>query len=155
MNKRFESSPVDQARIEGNIPPETLEAIRGLYYYLDTNDVDRLYEAIHEDWEDMTLPEGRPPGPEGLIEGVNGFHTAMSDLKVTMHQVTGGDKLVAIRMTVSGTQDGPLLDIPPQNQPFSFDGYAFHEVVDGRIKRSWHQESFGTSLAAYREKFLK
>ena len=86
-------------------------------------------------------------GPDGDLNGVDevramitGYLTAFPDVQATIEDlVTSGDEVVA-RVTVRGTNTGPLGDIPPSGKPIEMTIMQFMRIEDGRIAEEW--ESF-------------
>lgn len=76
-------------------------------------------------------------GPDGLRELVEGYHAAISDLKVTIdHQFTQGDH-VASRYRITGTHTGDLMGTPATGRPVEFSGVTISRCEGGRIVEEW------------------
>jgi steroid delta-isomerase-like uncharacterized protein len=64
------------------------------------------------------------------IRDIGPTHYAIDDI------MAEGDK-VAVRMTVSGTQTGPIRDIPPTGKSFSVDYVHWFRLADGKVAELW------------------
>jgi predicted ester cyclase len=52
--------------------------------------------------------------------------------------IAEGDKVVA-RMPFTGTQSGPVLDLPPSGRPVRVSEIVIFRVVDGKIVEAWEE----------------
>ncbi len=55
--------------------------------------------------------------------------------------LVAGDK-VAVRSTGRGTQQGPLLGIPPTGRQVEFMAIDIHRLANGQIAETWHIEDY-------------
>ena len=67
--------------IPTTIRDEELNAARAFYNFWNTDDAAFLKRAIADDFNDHTLPPGRPQGPEGPVFASHTFRGAVPDLK--------------------------------------------------------------------------
>lgn len=77
-------------------------------------------------------------GPEELKKAFSIFCTAFPDLEYTVEDVTAeGDKVVR-RDRVTGTHDGPLMEvIEPTGQEVELEGIGIYRIEDGQLAESW------------------
>ena len=75
--------------------------------------------------------------------GIDGFKHVIEwirDIGPTHYDIDDiiaeGEK-VAVRMTVSGTQTGPIRDIPATGKSFSVDYVHWFRMVDGKVAELW------------------
>ena len=97
--------------------------------------VDELY-APDFVWHVVDIGED-VVGAAAFKELVTGFRTAFPDFHVTFDEVlAAGDKTV-IRWTMTGTNKGPLQELPPTGQPVRLQGVAISRAVDGKTAEVW------------------
>jgi len=84
-----------------------------------------------------------PVVPEGIvgIEVLKAFvknnATVFPDLNVTIEEMfLKGDKIVP-RFTITGTNAGPLGELPPTGKKMSISGIGISRVVNGKIAEEW------------------
>ena len=84
-----------------------------------------------------------PVVPEGIvgIEVLKAFvknnATVFPDLNVTIEEMfVKGDKIVS-RFTITGTNAGPLGELPPTDKKMSISGIGISRVVNGKIAEEW------------------
>ena len=78
-------------------------------------------------------------GAEGVIAMMSQFPPAFSDLHYTIDFVVVQDDLVVERYTATGTQDGPLGDIPPSGRAATWTGINIFRLECGRITEVWSE----------------
>jgi steroid delta-isomerase-like uncharacterized protein len=116
---------------------ETNKAIvRRLFEELMKGNVSVANELIVTDYAQHSvfhIPNGR----EGFKQFFLAFAMAVPDAQFVIEDVIAeGDKVVT-RLTVTGTQTGPLQGIPPTGKKFSMKGIDIFRVVDGKIVEHW------------------
>jgi steroid delta-isomerase-like uncharacterized protein len=62
---------------------------------------------------------------------------AMPDLLVTTEALVAEADKVAVRWTVTGTQQGELLGIPASGKAVQFKGITIYRLADGKVVESW------------------
>ena len=82
-----------------------------------------------------------PSGPIQGLEGYKQFHTtyrtAFPDIHFTIEdQIAEGD-LVATRWTGTGTQQGPLMGIPPSDKRVTITGMTINRFASGKATEGW------------------
>jgi C-1 hydroxylase len=96
---------------------------------------DMLDEIVTPDFVGHDLP---PPGNRDvLIAFRRASMRACPDQRVEILDVLADDSRVAARWRAEQTHTGPFRDIAPTGIRFSFDGYEFVRVRDGRIAERW------------------
>lgn len=82
-------------------------------------------------------PPGTPGGIEGAKQLFGMFLTAFPDLHVMVEDmIAEGDKIVS-RITMSGTQQGVFMDIPPTGKQFSITSIEISRIAGGKIVEHW------------------
>jgi SnoaL-like polyketide cyclase len=69
------------------------------------------------------------------------FYAAFSDLKHTLHEMAAEDDLVSVRLTISGTHDGPFQTpqgtLPASGRPMTIEALNMFKFADGRPIEQW------------------
>ncbi len=92
--------------------------------------VDEIYATDYV-LNNPAVPEIR--GPEALRQLVTQYRAAIPDLHYTVQdQIAEGDK-VAVRWTVSGTQQGEMMGIPPTGKHVSVAGMSMVRIAAGKV----------------------
>jgi len=64
-------------------------------------------------------------------------HTAFPDFHVEVHGMLAEGDEVAARWTVTGTQQGEFMGIPPTGRQITVTGMHIHRLVDAKIVEAW------------------
>lgn len=76
-------------------------------------------------------------GRETWQQGYELVKRAFPDLEIHVDDlVAAGDK-VALRLTLSGTQQGEFQGIPATRRTISYASYEFYRVADGLVAEEW------------------
>ena len=98
-----------------------------------------LDEVFDPNLVDHFAPPGKPGGLEGAKQTLGMFLTAFPDLHFTVEDlIAEGDEVVA-RVTMSGTQHGAFMGIPPTGKHVTLSGTEIFRIADGRIVEQWAQ----------------
>ena len=77
---------------------------------------------------------GRPPMDlDGANQFVGGFYSGIPDLSHGVDEMTAEDDIVATKLTVRGTQTGPLMGMPASGKPFEIWAMTRMVVKDGKV----------------------
>ena len=72
-----------------------------------------------------------------MFSGGTGYLTAFPTMELSIdEQVAEGDSVVT-RVTISGTFDGPMGDIPPTGKSATIQVTTMSHIRDGRIVEEW------------------
>lgn len=109
-------------------------SVRACFENASNGNFDALDDIVSEDY--VLHPE-EVRGADGLKQMVQGYHEALSGLRVTIdQQFTEGD-YVATRYRISGTHDGDLMGTPPTGRDVEFSGITISRCEGGRIVEEW------------------
>lgn len=82
-------------------------------------------------------PDQNLNGPEALKGLLAAYRIAFPDLHVRIDElVNGGDKVV-ISITLTGTHEGDLMEIPSTGKPVKIHGMILSHFEDGKIIKEW------------------
>ncbi|GHH75903.1 hypothetical protein GCM10018793_20570 [Streptomyces sulfonofaciens] len=128
------------------MPTDNEIAARRFYQALATGDTALVDEALAADWE--AVPALRTgPGADGWKKSIDHLRSVFSGLTVTIEHVVASGDMVAVRAVGRGVHVGELLGVEGTGREVEFRASDFHQVVDGRIVRTWHLEDhFGIAV---------
>lgn len=79
-------------------------------------------------------------GVEAHKERVRSYREAMSDFHVTLEDLIASEDKVVTRWSVSGTNDGQLMGMPPTNRRVNITGISIDRFDEsGRIAETWDE----------------
>jgi len=120
---------------------ENKEIVRRYQEIYNSNDLDALSEVLSENLLTPKIMPGIPTGIEGakaahriMLAGFSDYQTAIDDL------FAEGDK-VAARITMSGTNTGSFMGIPPTGKYVSFIGIYVARLANGKILEHWGERT--------------
>ena len=124
---------------------ENKNIVRRYQEVYNSNHLDELAEVMAFDVLTPKIMPGIPTGMEGakaahriMLAGFPDYQTTIDDL------FAEGDK-VAARITMSGTNTGSFMGIPPTGKYVSFTGIYIARLANGKIVEHWGEED-GVSL---------
>ena len=124
---------------------ENKNIVRRYQEIYTSNDLDALSEVVSENLLTPKIMPGISTGIEGakaahriMLAGFPDYQTIIDDL------FAEGDK-VAARITMSGTNTGSFMGIPPTGKYVSFTGIYIARLANGKIVEHWGEED-GVSL---------
>ncbi|MFD1515417.1 ester cyclase [Halomarina rubra] len=101
-------------------------------------DADYIDEVFAPDFVEHNPAIGEIHGPEGFREYVfEPFRRGFSDLRVAVEDVVAEGDRVVLRVTISGTHDGPFMGIEPTGKPLTASGFALHRLAGGKVAERW------------------
>jgi len=74
---------------------------------------------------------------DDFIALMKSFEGSVPDAHIAINQILAEGDRVAVHATYSGTQTGPMGDLPPTGRSFASDYLAILRVADGRIAEIW------------------
>lgn len=87
--------------------------------------------------EHQNFGPGHAPGAEGVKAVITSLRRGFSDFHLEIEDISvDGDK-VWLRMTGSGTNDGPFMGNPPTSRTMRTDVFDVLRVRDGKIVEHW------------------
>ncbi|MEV0351124.1 ester cyclase [Nonomuraea sp. NPDC050680] len=116
-------------------------AVRRFYEALSTGDTALVDQALAADWEAVP-PMRAGGGPQGWKASIAHLRGVFSDLFIEIEDVVVNGDMVAVRALNRAKQTGELLGVEGTGREVEFRAADFHQVVDGRIVRTWHLEDY-------------
>lgn len=84
-------------------------------------------------------PLGEPRGLEALKEYEAPIHEALPEFEVTFEDLLAEGDRVAMRLTITGTHEGPMMGTEPTGKLVEFSNMIFHRMESGKIAERWVQ----------------
>jgi predicted ester cyclase len=125
----------------------SIDELIGTFYEAFSGQPELLDAVLAEDWDDIPLGPGQEPGRAGAKILIEGFGNAFSDPRFVVEEIIDargddGNGMVGVRGTVHGVYTGGLFGIAPTGRPTEVRTHDFHQIVDGRIVRTYHMEDW-------------
>jgi steroid delta-isomerase-like uncharacterized protein len=76
-------------------------------------------------------------GPASHRAWVDMIRAAMPDLRYTVEDVVAGPEKVAARVTLAGTNSGPMAGQPPTGKRATAEQIFMFHLADGQIQQEW------------------
>ena len=90
------------------------------------------------------------PHKQAVERMYRGFHAATSDLRLDIHETFGEGERLAVRYTVTGTQTGELMGVPPTGREISMTGITIMHFEHGRVVERWDSDDSAEVLSRLR-----
>jgi steroid delta-isomerase-like uncharacterized protein len=95
-------------------------------------------ELLHDDFrEHAVLPPGMSDDKKGALIFFEQWFAAVPDLKASIDDLIASDDKVFIRSSVSGTQTGEFMGIPPTGKSFSIGSMDIVRIQDDQAIEHW------------------
>jgi len=104
---------------------------------LNAGDFSVADELVAPDFINHEAPPGRDRGPESMRGLAGMLRTAFPDLRFTIEELVAEGDMVAGRLTMSGTHEGPLMGMPPTGRPVRQDHMHFVRFEGGKAVEHW------------------
>lgn len=117
-------------------PPQQQIVRRLIEQVLNGRDYSVLPALLHDDYVYRT-PGEELVGAEALRGLFSMYHAAFPDLHLRIDDMFGEADRVATAFTLTGTNDGELMGMPPTGRRVSVHGIIHSRVRKGRIAEEW------------------
>jgi predicted ester cyclase len=112
-----------------------------------------FHEIVAPDFVNRTAAPGLSPGPDGMIQMINGIlRAALPDLDVEIHEQVAERDLVTTRKTLRGTHRGALFGIPPTGRLIAIEVMDMVRIRDGKYAEHWGINTLQAVLAQLRQR---
>ena len=119
---------------------ENKKIVRRYQEIYNSNDLETLGEVVSQD---LLTPKIMPGIPTG-IEGAKAAHRIMlagfPDYQTIIDDLIAEDEKVVARITMSGTNTGSFMGMPPTGKHVSFTGIYVARMANGKIVEHWGEE---------------
>jgi predicted ester cyclase len=110
---------------------------RGYEELLNRGNLSVADELIAPEFINHEAPPGKDRGPESMRWLATMLRTAFPDLHFAIEELVAEGDTVAGRLTMSGTQEGPLMGTPPTGRAVRQDHMHFVRFRDGKAVEHW------------------
>ena len=115
-------------------------AARRYAAFWNTGDPAYAKAALSPNFNDPTLPAGRPQGTAGPLQASLAFRAAVPDLSAEItHLVVAGDR-AAVHLRLKGHFTGRFGDVAGKGQVIDFQAFDLYRIERGQIAENWHLE---------------
>lgn len=115
-------------------------AARRYAAFWNTGDPAYAKAALAPDFNDPTLPAGRPQGTAGPLQASLMFRAAVPDLSAEISDmVVAGDRVV-VHLRLRGHFTGRFGDVVGKGQVIDFRAFDLYRIHAGQIAENWHLE---------------
>ena len=116
-------------------------------------DVQAQQQLIAPGYTGYWLIDGMPvrQGPASHLAWVNMIRGAMPDLRYAIEDIVAGPEKVAARVTLAGTNSGPMAGQPPTGRRTTAEQIFIFHLANGQIQQEWvsfDRDSFTRQLQA-------
>jgi steroid delta-isomerase-like uncharacterized protein len=94
-------------------------------------------ELVSADFVNHEAPPGRDRGPESMRGLATMLRTAFPDLRFAIEELVAERDMVAGRLTMSGTHEGPLMGMPATGRSVRQEHMHFVRFRNGKAVEHW------------------
>lgn len=123
-------------------PAQNVAVAMDFYKAYQTGDVALLRKALAPDFLSVPTAPGTKPGIEGAITVLERTRSSFSDIKMTQEDIIASGNKVVVRSTIRANHSGVLMGVPATGKPITFTAIDIHDVCDGKIISSHHEEGW-------------
>jgi steroid delta-isomerase-like uncharacterized protein len=138
-----------QAKAHGVVQPMTVfveagptkdnaATMRRAYELISDGDIDGFGALVADGFVDHDEVPGVAPTKQGVMELFRGYRETFPDLRMDVQDIIAGGDTTVARVTVSGTQDGEFMGMPPSGRRVEvalIDIMKFDD--DGLVSEHW------------------
>jgi predicted ester cyclase len=104
---------------------------------LNRGDLSVAEELVAPDFVNHEAPPSRDRGPESMRGLATMLRTAFPDLRFEIEELIAEGDVVAGRLTMNGTHEGPLMGTPPTGRSVRQDHMHFVRFEGGKAVEHW------------------
>ena len=90
--------------------------MRRSYELISHGDIDGFGRLVAAGFIEHEVTPGLPPTKEGVLELFRGYLAAFPDLRMHVDEIIASGDTTVARVTVTGTQDGEFMGMPPSGR---------------------------------------
>jgi predicted ester cyclase len=87
--------------------------------------------------ENEEMPPGMEPNREGVKQLFRMFRSAFPDLHFQVDELIAADDKIVARISVSGTNEGSFMKMPPTGNKISYKLIDIFRLVNGKVVEHW------------------
>jgi steroid delta-isomerase-like uncharacterized protein len=107
------------------------------YDQVNAGNLGVIDELVADDFVEHEEFPGISPDKEGVRQFFTMFRTAFPDMHMEAHEVLADGDLLCCRATMSGTQEGEYMGMPPSGKRFEVTGFDLLRLRDGQVTEHW------------------
>ncbi len=134
--KQTASTTTDSTSTNASLT-ENKDRVRKVYDAFNTKDFSKLDSLIAPDFVDHDPGPGQQPGLAGLKKDFAEFQKGYPDFHFTPDQMIAEGDLVSSHYRMTGTNSGPMMDMPATNKKVDVGGMDLVRVKNGMIVERW------------------
>ena|ERR1700761_297684 len=104
---------------------------------VNTGNFDLFTQAVAPECIDHDPAPGQVVGPEGYRMFFSSIRGSFPDLAVGLETLVADEEQIAFAYTMTGTQLGPLMGIPPTGKKIKIRGVQISKFRDGKMVERW------------------
>jgi steroid delta-isomerase-like uncharacterized protein len=104
---------------------------------VNSGKLELLRDVIASDCVDHDPAPDQGAGPESYIRMFAAMRTSFPDLAISGDQVVADEDKIAIAYTITGTQKGEFLGLPPTGRKIHARGVQIARFRDGKMVERW------------------
>ena len=85
--------------------------------------------------------------PQGFMEAIKGFHSAIPDLKSEIIDIVGEGDRIVLRFNFTGTHKGAFLGFPASGAKLKFEGMIMRRFENGKVAEDWDYFDYPTVVS--------
>jgi steroid delta-isomerase-like uncharacterized protein len=116
---------------------QNLAALGKFAEAVNTRNFDLFREAVAAENVDHDPAPDQGPGPEGYRTFFSAMTRAFPDMKVGLETMVADEDSIAFAYTLTGTQQGSLMGIPPTGKKVSIRGVQISKFKNGKMVERW------------------
>lgn len=122
-------------------PEDIKMKIMKAYDFFNTRDVtkEKAMEFIDAEYIDHTPDPGQMAGIEGFVQSFANLKKGFPDYKITVNDMfySKDDNKAAILITITGTNTGEMMGMPPTGKKVEFTGMDYLVFKNGKCTDRW------------------
>ena len=129
---------------------DTADTVQKFYDLLSNpgsaNHADAFVAATDANWESVGDYSGKNKSRDAFLGQMGGFSKLIPDLDWAVQSMHESGNFVTVRSRATGTPVAPFFGVDGEGRSFDIMTIDIHEVVDGKILRSYHVEDWAGAL---------
>lgn len=114
-----------------------IQLVQYLHYHLNQRNLAVIDAVFAPDYVIHGIAPGAPNGIAATKSGFEVLWRAFPNLQTAIEMIVADGSKVAYIEQMSGTQTGPLAELPATGKPIRIRTAGLYEIRDGRIIASW------------------